>query len=42
MKKLSLLLFFVQIVSYGQSFDFVPGVGIRNAQDHSKGLISLA
>lgn len=41
MKKLSLLLLllFVQVVSYGQSFDFVPGVGIRSAQDHSKGYI---
>lgn len=40
MKKISLLLLLlVQIVSYGQSFDFVSGVGIRNAQDHSKGFI---
>ncbi|MBQ3355483.1 MAG: hypothetical protein II829_03230 [Bacteroidales bacterium] len=40
MKKLFLsLLLFAQIVSYGQSFDFVHGVGIRSAQDRSKGYI---
>lgn len=40
MKKISLLLLlFVQVVSYGQSFDFISGVDIRNAQDHSKGFI---
>lgn len=40
MKKLFLsLLLFAQIVSYGQAFDFVYGVGIRNAQDHSKGFV---
>jgi hypothetical protein len=40
MKKLSiLLLLLVQVVAYGQSFRFVPGVGIRDAQDSSKGFI---
>lgn len=40
MKKLSLLLLLlVQIVAYGQSFRFYPGVGIRDARDSSKGFI---
>lgn len=38
-KKLSVLLLFIPVFAFGQSFDFVSGVGIRNAQDYSKGFI---